>query len=76
MEPAKGLNPALAAGGVVVLAILGAIAYALYTPAPPANDIPALDAGPDVAGKVSGAVESPGEKLPETNPFSGYKNPF
>ena len=30
----------------------------------------------EVGTEISAAAQTPAEKLPETNPYSGYKNPF
>lgn len=69
----------LVIGGVLVLVIVAA-AYFFFAPseesAPVSQPAPQIDSGPDVAAQVSGAVETPADKLPETNPFSDYKNPF
>ena len=75
MEPAKGRNFLIIGAGGAVLAII-VTAYFLFVRTPETTEIPTLDSGPDVAAQVSGAVETPAEKLPETNPFSNYKNPF
>lgn len=69
-------SPLLA--GTVLLLIAAAAVYFLYV-RPQTPEVPQLesaDTAPNVSAEVSGAVESPAEKLPETNPFSGYKNPF
>ncbi len=75
MEPARGLNLPLVIGGVLVLVIVATV-YFFFAPGQESDSIPQIDSGPDVAAQVSGAVETPADKLPETNPFSGYKNPF
>ena len=80
MDSTGARMPILATVAVLVIAAAVA-AYVVYRPAPapaPAQDAaaPTLDSGPDVSAEVSGAVQSPAEQLPETNPFSGYKNPF
>ena len=82
MDPSKKLNISLiAAGAIVVIATLGVVAYFFFAPASQTAEVreldtSELDTGPDVAAQVSGAVETPAEKLPETNPFGSYKNPF
>ena len=75
MDSARGPNLPLVIGGVLVL-IIAAAAYFFFAPEPKSDQVPQIDSGPDVAAQVSGAVETPADKLPETNPFSGYKNPF
>lgn len=63
--------------GVVVVLVCAAVVYFLYRPAPAQkSSVPTFDSGPNVSKEVSDAVQSPAEQLPETNPFSGYKNPF
>ena len=74
MESAKRLNLPLL-GGVVVVIVLGAALY-LYFGVQSSYEVPQIDAGPDVGAQVSDAAETPADKLPETNPFTGYKNPF
>ncbi len=79
-ETASGLDMRVVLGAAVSLVILGVIAYFLYSLTPQSPEIqtqtPVLDTSPDIGAQVSGAVESPAEKLPQTNPFEGYKNPF
>ena len=75
MDSAKSRNLLLVAGGASVLIIVGA-AYFLLTPTQESPQIPEIESGPDISAQVSGAVETPADKLPETNPFSEYKNPF
>ena len=73
----------LVIGGVLVL-VIAAAAYVFFAPGgesvpvsqPASQQALQIDSGPDVAAQVSGAVETPADKLPETNPFSDYKNPF
>ena len=65
----------VAVGGALVIVVVVAV-YFLYTPQQQPVEVPAIDTGPDVSAQVSGAVETPADKLPETNPFSDYKNPF
>ncbi|MEK7509720.1 MAG: hypothetical protein AAB605_03330 [Patescibacteria group bacterium] len=83
MEPKMSLNQPLMIGGAAVLAvILAAAAYFYFysTPAEPSPEIPVVD----VSAQVSSAVETPADKIPETNPFKAaetnpfksYKNPF
>ena len=64
--------------GAAVLMVAAVAAYFLYVQpqAPIEPQLESIDTAPEVSTQVSGAVESPAEKLPETNPFSGYKNPF
>lgn len=83
MEALKSSRAALVAAalGVAVLALGAAAYFYFYAPqsaseTPTAEETPALNIGPDVGAEISGAVETPAEKLPETNPFTGYKNPF
>ena len=79
MDSARGRNLPLVIGGVLVLVVVAA-AYFFFAPnevsVPVSEQVPQIDSGPDVAAQVSGAVETPADKLPETNPFSDYKNPF
>ncbi|MDO8514793.1 MAG: hypothetical protein Q7S50_04580 [bacterium] len=75
MDFTRGPNLPLAIGGVLVFIIAGAM-YFFFALDRGSDPIPKIDSGPDVAAQVSGAVETPADKLPETNPFSGYKNPF
>lgn len=79
MDFTRGANLPLMIGGVLVLIVVAA-AYFFFAPGgesvPVAQPAPQIDSGPDVAAQVSGAVETPADKLPETNPFSDYKNPF
>lgn len=66
------------AGILAVVLALAAVVYFFY-PYPEeeqVSEIPQIETGPDVAAEVSGAVETPAEQLPQTNPFSDYKNPF
>jgi len=63
-------------GGVVVLAAAVAAMYFAVGRTPAVTEAPQIDTGPDISAQVSGAVETPAEKLPETNPFTNYKNPF
>ncbi len=77
MEPTKSVIPLL--GGIVVLIVIGVGLYFYLNKAPRApveDETQAIETGPDVGAEISGAVETPAEKLPQTNPFSGYKNPF
>ena len=80
MDFARGRNLPVAIGGALVLVIIAAV-YFFYTP--PEQSAPApvpvattTDTAVDVSAEVGGAVETPADKLPETNPFSDYKNPF
>lgn len=79
MDSARGANLPLVIGGVLVLVVVAA-AYLFFAPSgesvPVSEQVPQIDSGPDVAAQVSGAVETPADKLPGTNPFSDYKNPF
>lgn len=67
-------------GGLTLLAILASVVVYLFlapvSPKVPAEQLPTIDTGPDVGTQVSGAVQTPAEQLPQTNPFSTYKNPF
>lgn len=76
MEFTKSAQLALISGGIVVALALCASVYFYLLAPQPASEVPTIDTGPDVAAQVSGAVETPAEKLPQTNPFSDYKNPF
>lgn len=76
MEPTKVFTLQFLLGSVVALVVIGVLAYLMYFRAPSTLEIPDIDAGPDVGAQVSGAVETPAEKLPKTNPFKEYKNPF
>lgn len=70
---------AIAVLAVLLIAALGAFYYYRYMQKPdPEAPLSSseIETGPDVSSDVSAAVETPAEKLPETNPFSGYKNPF
>ena len=83
MDFVRGHNLPLAIGGALVLLIAGAV-YFFYTPQQQDNAV--SETAPvsastttdtiDVSAEVGGAVETPADKLPETNPFSDYKNPF
>ena len=83
MDFARGHILPLAIGGALVLLIAGAV-YFFYTPQQQDNAV--SETAPvsastttdtiDVSAEVGGAVETPADKLPETNPFSDYKNPF
>ena len=84
MDITQGRNLQLAIGGGLVLLIAGAV-YFFYTPQQQNNAVPAAepvsaatttDTTVDVSAEVGGAVATPADKLPGTNPFSGYKNPF
>jgi len=76
MEPSRNLNLPLMIGGVLVL-IIAAAAYFFFVPGQESVQVPEIDtSASDVSAQVSGAVETPADKLPETNPFSDYKNPF
>lgn len=66
----------LATGGIVVLVAIGTALYFGFGRTATVTEVPEIDTGPDIGAQVSGAVETPAEKLPETNPFKGYKNPF
>lgn len=77
MEMTPGMKTAYMIVGSVLLAGIALFIYfyaPLMKPVAPQDD--AISAEPDVSAEVSGALETPAEKLPETNPFSGYKNPF
>lgn len=67
-------------GGLTLLAVLVSIVAYLFlapiSPNMPTEQVPTIDTGPDVGTQVSGAVQTPAEQLPQTNPFSSYKNPF
>lgn len=76
MELSSRLNMSLIIGGVVLLAAIGTTVYMMYGRTSSVSEIPEIDTGPDISTQVSNAVETPAEKLPETNPFAGYKNPF
>ena len=72
--------PLLASGAVIVLIAIGAMWYILAlseegapTPAPAEAFTPV---NVEVGAQVSEAAETPADKLPTTNPFSDYKNPF
>ncbi len=69
----------LVIGGVLVLLIAGA-AYFFFAQERQSDPVPKTDSVSDVTVDVTAevveAVETPADKLPETNPFSGYKNPF
>ena len=84
MDLIRGRNLPLAIGGALVLLIVGAV-YFFYTPqqqdnavseTTPVSAATTTDTTIDVSAEVGGAVETPADKLPETNPFSYYKNPF
>ena len=80
MDLIRGRNLQLAIGGVLVLFFIAAVSL-FYPPqqkSPPAPPPAATtnDTTVDVSAEVGGAVETPADKLPETNPFSDYKNPF
>jgi len=80
MDLIRGRNLQLAIGSVLVLVIIAAV-YLFYTPQQQSAPAPAPaattnDTTVDVSAEVGGAVETPADKLPETNPFSDYKNPF
>ena len=84
MDFARGHNLPIAIGGALVLIIIVA-AYVFYAPqqseplpetSPVSAAATTTDATVDVSAEVGGAVETPADKLPETNPFSDYKNPF
>ena len=77
MDLIRGPNLPLVIGGVLVLVlVIAGAAYFFFVPEPQSDPIPQIDSGPDVTAEVTAAVETPADKLPETNPFSGYKNPF
>jgi len=77
MDLTRGANLPLVIGGALVLVlVIAAAAYFFFVPAQESEPIPQIDSGPDIAAEVGGAVETPADKLPETNPFSDYKNPF
>ena len=76
MESTKGMNLPLIASLVLVCIIAAALSYFFYRQKSIQSEIPVIDTGPNVGAEVSGAIESPAEKLPETNPFKNYKNPF
>lgn len=61
---------------MLIIFILGAAFYLMYFRTATVSEVPEIDTGPDVGAQVSGAVETPAEKLPGTNPFAGYTNPF
>lgn len=78
MEPASDIKTPILIGIGVLIVIVGAIALFFLNPTGEdvTEDVPVIDAGPDVSVQVSSAVETPAEKLPQTNPFTDYKNPF
>lgn len=76
MEPSRGLNVPLVIAGVIVILVIAGAVYVFFPQKQEVTQTPEIDTGPDVSAQVSGAVETPADKLPETNPFSGYKNPF
>lgn len=63
-----------------VVVALGIAAYLYYGAQRPSETTQArVDTDTStgtISAQISGAVESPSEKLPQTNPFSDYKNPF
>lgn len=61
---------------IVVAIAVAVAAYFYFAGKQSPAEVPVLDSGPDVSTEVSNAVETPAEKIPETNPFKGYKNPF
>lgn len=80
MDFARGHNLPIAIGGALALVIIVGV-YLFYTP--PVQNAPApvpaaitTDTTVDVSAEVGAAAQTPADKLPETNPFTGYKNPF
>ncbi|OGC87495.1 hypothetical protein A3C20_02945 [Candidatus Kaiserbacteria bacterium RIFCSPHIGHO2_02_FULL_55_25] len=80
MDFARGHNLPIAIGGALVLVIIAAV-YFFYTPQQQSAPTPVpaattTDITVDVSAEVGEAAQTPADKLPETNPFTGYKNPF
>ncbi|OGL72346.1 hypothetical protein A3D72_04675 [Candidatus Uhrbacteria bacterium RIFCSPHIGHO2_02_FULL_57_19] len=84
MDFARGRNLPITIGGALALLIIAAM-YFFYPLQQQNNAVPetkpvsaatTTDTTVDVSAEVGGAVETPADKLPETNPFTGYKNPF
>lgn len=61
---------------IAALALMGVFVYVLLRAEPGTGEVPTVEPAPDVSAQVSGAVETPAEQLPQTNPYTGYKNPF
>ena len=66
----------LCAALISILVIAGAATYYFSGEEVVENEAPTVMDVPDVSADVSSAVEAPAERLPETNPYSTYKNPF
>lgn len=75
MKGVSSLKIVLLLCGVMALVVVAMVLYLFLVPQKAVAPTE-LQTGPDVSAEISGAVETPAEKLPETNPFSGYKNPF
>jgi len=84
MEPSKSTIPIQVAILAIVIVVAAAAYYWLSKPDNVSveqvdqveQELQAVEDDTDVSAEVSSAVETPAEKLPETNPFSSYKNPF
>lgn len=78
MQPLQRVSqPVLIIGGIVTILGLAAAVYYLNQSKPATEDaVPEIVEAPDVSTDVSAAAQTPAEQLPQTNPFSGYKNPF
>jgi|GEM_PF-1426829 len=83
MQPAKGIDVRIVVGILVLLC--AGVAYALYVSRDrgAADVAPAPTADNSTSAQISGAAQTPADKIPETNPFKaetnpfkGYKNPF
>ncbi|OGG57809.1 hypothetical protein A2853_04090 [Candidatus Kaiserbacteria bacterium RIFCSPHIGHO2_01_FULL_55_17] len=81
MELQRNATMSLIIGGVVLL-ILVAVGTYFYSGS--GDTVPADTTELDIGAEISGAAETPADKLPETNPFKaaetnpfkGYQNPF
>lgn len=78
MEPASRIKTPILIGAGILVLVIGAVALFLFNNNPPDQEeiLTTIDTGPDIGVQVSGAVETPADKLPGTNPFTDYKNPF
>lgn len=78
MQPGPNLyTPLLLAGAAVALVAVGAFWYMASKAEPeptPAEAFTPVEI--EVGAQVSEAAETPADKIPETNPYSDYKNPF
>lgn len=74
MQPTKGIDMRIVVGILVLLC--AGVAYALYVSRDRGTADVAPAADDSTSAQISGAAQTPADKLPETNPFTAETNPF